>query len=72
MSFHKTQVVENLGTDPKLRHGSKPRATVSVAVNDRWTDVDSQLQQQTAWYRIVVSTHRFDKVVPSWKALSTP
>ncbi len=50
MSFHKTQVLGNLGTDPELRHSSKPRATFSVAVNDRWTSGDGQPQEHTEWY----------------------
>ncbi len=53
MSYHKTQVLGNLGTDPELRHGSKPRATFSVAVNDRWMSGDGQPQEHTEWYRCV-------------------
>ncbi len=50
MGFHKTQVLGNLGTDPQLHHGGqgKPRATFSVAVNDRWTDGNGQPQKHPA------------------------
>jgi len=54
MGFHKTQVLGNLGNDPELHAGAgKPRATFSVAVNDRWTGGDGQAQEHTEWYRIV-------------------
>jgi single-strand DNA-binding protein len=54
MSFHRTQVIGNLGGKPELRYlpSGTPVANASVAVTERWTDRQTnQKQEKTTWYR---------------------
>jgi single-strand DNA-binding protein len=55
MTFHRTQLIGNLGDDPELRYGQSgtARATFRVAVNDRWKDSSGQQQEHAEWYRVV-------------------
>ena len=55
MTFHRTQLIGNLGDDPELRYGQSgtARATFRVAVNDRWTGSDGQAKEHVEWYRVV-------------------
>ncbi len=52
MSFHKTQILGNLGDDPEVRIGptGTARTTFRVAVNDRWTGTDGQAKEHVEWY----------------------
>ena len=52
---HRTQVLGNLGADPDVhaRQHRQARATLRVAVTERWTGTNGQQQEHTEWYRIV-------------------
>ncbi len=54
MTFHRTQVIGNLGNDPELRYSQSgtARTTFRVAVNDRWTGGDGQVKEHTKWYEL--------------------
>ncbi len=55
MSFHRTQVLGNLGDDPEVKIGSTgtARTTFRVAVNDRWIGSDGQPKEHVEWYRVM-------------------
>lgn len=55
MTWHQTIVVGNLGGDPELRYLQSGQAVcnMSVAVNERWRDRNSNEQRErTTWYRV--------------------
>ncbi len=52
MTFHRTQVLGNVGDAPEVKIGptGMTRTTVRVAVNDRWTGTDGQAKEHVEWY----------------------
>lgn len=57
MTYHQTIVVGNLGQDPEFKYLPSGTAVTnfSIAVNERWTDRQSNEQREkTTWYRVAV------------------
>lgn len=54
-SLNKVILIGNLGADPEVRTtntGSRV-ATLSVATSRRWKGADGQMQEKTAWHRVI-------------------
>lgn len=57
MTFHQTIIIGNLGSDPELKQlpSGTPVTNFSVAVNESWTDRQSnERREKTTWYRVAV------------------
>ena len=54
--FQKLIFVGNLGRDPELRYtsGGKPVTTLSVAVNNQYTNAQNEPVKETTWFRVSV------------------
>ncbi len=56
MSMNKVILIGNLGTDPEIRTTASAQSVCnfSLATSRKWTDRNSQTQEETEWHRIVV------------------
>lgn len=57
MTYHQTIIVGNLGSDPETRYlpSGTPVTNFNVAVNESWTDRQSnERREKTTWYRVAV------------------
>jgi single-strand DNA-binding protein len=54
--YQRLVLVGNLGRDPEMRYSPNgvPITNFSVATNQKWTDAEGQLQEETIWFRIAV------------------
>lgn len=55
-SVNKVFIMGHLGRDVELKYDAKnrPRCTLSVATNNRWTDPSGDRQESVDWHRVVV------------------
>ena len=53
--MNNVSLIGNLGADPELRYtqSGTPVASMSIAVNKRWTNKDGEKQEKTDWFRVV-------------------
>ena len=56
MTYHQTIIVGNVGQDPQLNDvGGNKVCNLSVAVNETWTDRNTnERREKTTWYRVAV------------------
>ena len=53
--FKRIQIVGNLGKDPEIRslQSGGLAGNFSVAVNEKWTNRDGEVKQNTTWFNVV-------------------
>ena len=51
--MHRTILIGNLGADPQQREvGDQKVTNFTVAVHERWTDIEGERKERTIWYRV--------------------